>query len=206
MIPVSFFFLLVSNSNCESSSYSYYVFWCSRRVGPQVTCRCGKTMCYVCRQPIAPNYQHFCQVLPILYLLQSKAESICLSSPFVPFLAVFWLYNSITQVILTFLEHMVWVSWFWRLALWLTLIYVLTSLRIWGWFCIFSDCEFSPLREWYLATADLKWHSAIGFIHWMDKWIQVYQSCIYFCSLEEEKIVNCQVNDVSNWDLLLWFV
>lgn len=27
----------------------------------KVTCRCGNTMCYVCRQTIARNYSHFCQ-------------------------------------------------------------------------------------------------------------------------------------------------
>ncbi|XP_024395711.1 uncharacterized protein [Physcomitrium patens] len=27
----------------------------------KVTCRCGQTMCYLCRQPISPNYSHFCQ-------------------------------------------------------------------------------------------------------------------------------------------------
>jgi len=26
----------------------------------KVTCRCGQTICYVCRQPIQANYQHFC--------------------------------------------------------------------------------------------------------------------------------------------------
>ncbi|GAQ83102.1 e3 ubiquitin-protein ligase [Klebsormidium nitens] len=27
----------------------------------KVTCRCGQTMCYVCRAPIPPDYTHFCQ-------------------------------------------------------------------------------------------------------------------------------------------------
>jgi len=41
---------------------SIYLIFLSLVGFSQITCRCGKTMCYVCRQPIAPNYQHFCQV------------------------------------------------------------------------------------------------------------------------------------------------
>lgn len=63
-------------------------------VGSQVKCRCGETMCYVCRQPIAANYRHFCQVL---------AHQFTSSAFFLPYLSLWcplaylWAYHYIPK-------------------------------------------------------------------------------------------------------------
>lgn len=59
--PWSFFWF--QTLNIHYFKIVFYSYWCPCGLDYQVTCRCGKTMCYVCRQPIQANYQHFCQVL-----------------------------------------------------------------------------------------------------------------------------------------------